>query len=99
MLRAARPVPVGVGGHGVKVSSSPAALVGYALRNLSAIDDATATIVIREYDANGAVVIPITLAPNESIRDFFGPGINFVDGVYVEITGEVDGTVWLRGSE
>lgn len=93
LLRASRPVPV----VPAKVLSSPGALVGYAIRNLTA---APIDVLIREYDAGGMVVLPIVIAANGSATADLGAGVNFVDGIYVDAPADsVDGSVFLRGPE
>lgn len=102
MLRAARPVPIGVtGGATKRPLTSPGALVGYAIRNLSEEDEATVRVLFHDgFDANGDVILPLTLLPGESARDWFGPGgINLSYGLFVEIEGSVEGAVYLRGVE
>lgn len=76
--------------------TSAGALLGYALRETTGA--ANATVLLRDgATADGAVVIPITLGPNESTRDWFGPGgISFGNGLFVEVAaGEVEGSVFL----
>ncbi|MEN8672572.1 hypothetical protein [Nocardioides sp.] len=101
-LRGARPVPIGItGGATKRPLTSPGALVGYAIRNLSEEDEATVRVLFHDgSDANGDVVLPLTLLPGESARDWFGPGgINLTYGLFVDIDGSVEGSVYLRGVE
>lgn len=101
LLRGARAVPVGSSASATKNATNNAgALVGFALRNTSA--SVSAVVLLRDgTTADAPVVVPITLAPDESIRDWFGPsGVNLSFGLYVDVTaGAVDGTVFLRGAE
>lgn len=95
-LRGARPVLVGNAG---RLATSPTSIVGFALRETSGV--ASATVVLRDgFDAGGDPILPITLAPGESVRDWFGPaGVNLSIGLYVTVTGAVDGSIWLRGTQ
>lgn len=57
--------------------------------------------LIRFHDGNsadGAVIGTISLAPNESVRDFLGPqGIGTVYGLYAElVSGKVDGAAYVE---
>lgn len=101
ILRGARPVSVGMSAAGTtKPTSSAGALVGYAIRNMSTEDDATVRVLFYDGDVNGGVILPLTLAPGESARDWFGPGgINLRDGLFLDIDGAVEGSVYLRGVE
>lgn len=97
LLRGARPVQVGTGGT-TRPTTSAGSLVGFALRNTSTV--VAATVVLRDGVA-GDIVIPLELAPGESVRDWFGPGgLNLSQGLAVDVAaGAVDGTVFLRGAE
>lgn len=100
VLRGARTVQVGSSTNGTpKATTSPSSLVGFALRNTSAV--VSAEVLLRDGDADGDIVIPLTLAPSESVRDWFGPGgINLTHGLYVDVSaGAIDGAVFLRGVE
>lgn len=99
VLRGARAVQVGTGGTR-RPTTTPAALAGFALRETSGA--APAVVVLRDgSDATGDPTIPITLAPGESVREWFGPGgVNLVYGLYVDVvSGAVDGSVFLRGAQ
>lgn len=68
---------------------------GFAFREASGT--AGAVVNIRDgYDANARLVCPLTLAANESVRDFTTTvGIQLLQGLYVEIaSGTVQGTVY-----
>lgn len=96
-LRGARPVPVGAGV--TRLTTSPTSLVGFALRNPGAV---AATLLLRDgFDATGDVIVPVTLQPGESVRDWFGPaGVNLSIGLFADLTaGAVDGAVFLRGAQ
>lgn len=100
VLRGARPVAVGITQGATKHATTAAgALVGFALRNRSEAEEVTVTVYLRDgWDANGDVIMAITLAPGESVRDWFGPGgINIREGLYVDADGPIDGSVFLRG--
>jgi len=100
-LKGARPVPVGATpGATANVTRSPGALVGYAIRNLSTADNATVRVLFRDGDEDGDVILPLVLAPGESARDWFGPGgISLFEGLFMDIDGDVEGSVYLRGVE
>lgn len=99
VLRGARPVPVN--GQHNRPTNSPGALVGYALRNLSYEDAAVVRVLFRDgTDDTGEVILPLTLEPGESARDWFGPGgINLAYGLFLSIDGDVEGSVFLRGTD
>lgn len=101
-LRGARPIPVGrTSGATRRPTTSAGALVGYAIRNLSDSAGAKVLILFRDGGPDGDVILPLALAPGESARDWFGPGgIHLGDaGLYMDIDGDVDGSVYLRGAE
>lgn len=102
-LRGARPVAVGItGGATKRPTTSAGAIVGFALRNRSAVTDANVTVYLHDGpDADGDVLLPITLAPGESVRDWFGPGGIHIGaaGLYVDADGDFDGCLFLRGVE
>lgn len=72
-------------------------MLGWSLTNTSSSVAATIN-VLDGADTTGELVFPITLAANESIRDWFGPnGIWFNVGITVQVTsGNVSGTVFYR---
>jgi len=97
LLRGARAVPVGINGT-TRPSLADGALMGFALRETSGA--APATIELRAHDASGDLIAPITLAAGASTHDWFaGGGISFADGLFVVVTGAVDGAVFLRGRD
>lgn len=101
-LRGARPIPIGsTPGATSRPTTSAGALVGYAIRNLSTTEGAQVLVLFRDGGPDGDVILPLALAPGESARDWFGPGgIHLGDaGLYMDITGSVDGSVFLRGVE
>lgn len=101
-LRGARPIAIGgTTGATKRPTTSAGALVGYAIRNLSTSEGAQVLVLFREGGPDGDVILPLALAPGESARDWFGPGgIHLGDGgLYMDITGNVDGSVFLRGVE
>lgn len=101
MLRGARPVPVGITeGATQRVSSSPSAMVGFAITNESEIADVTVRVLFHDgRDANADVIMKIALAPGESTRDWFHPGINLQNGLFVDYDGPISGSVFMRGAE
>lgn len=63
----------------------------------------TGTAKVKIHDGVGAgapLLFTVTLAANESIRDFFnGQGLAFTTGLYVElVTGAIDGSLFLAGA-
>jgi hypothetical protein len=102
LVRGARPVAVGVTVGGTKyVTTSPGAMIGYALTNESEADDVTVRVLF--HDGNGSdadVIMKVSLAPGESARDWFGPGgISLQAGLYVDYDGPISGSVFMRGAE
>ena len=101
VLRGARAVPVGSSSSGTsRPANTPTTLTGFALRNTSGATPAV--VVLRDgSDASGDMLVPITLAPSESVREWFGPaGVNVAVGVFVDVvSGDVDGAVFLRGPQ
>lgn len=101
-LRGARAVAVGsTQGATRKPTTVAGALVGFSLRNLSEADDATVRVLFHDgSDENADVVLSVSLQPGESVRDWFGPGgINLVNGLFMNIDGDVEGSVYMRGVE
>lgn len=102
LLRGARPVAIGsTSGATSRPTTSAGALVGYAIRNLSSSEGATVLVLFREGGPDGDVILPLSLAPGESARDWFGPGGIHLGsgGLYMDIDGSVDGSVFLRGAQ
>lgn len=99
-LRGARPVAVGITEGATKhVSGSPDALIGFALSN-EAAGDATVTVYLHDgRGPDGDVVMRIKLAPGESVRDWFHPGVALTYGLFVEADGPVTGSMFMRGAE
>lgn len=98
LLRGARPVAVGTGGT-ARPTTSAAALIGFAIRETTGA--AGATVLLREHDAAGDVIVPIKLGNGECRSEWFGPGgINVQAGLYVDVVaGAIDGSVFLRGTD
>lgn len=91
------PVSIPAGQSGA-VTGGPTTLCGWSLRNTSAA--AVAQIDLYDgADATGQLVATITLAANESTRDYLPqPGVTCRRGVYVNIVaGAVAGAVWVSG--
>lgn len=97
LLHGARPVPVGAGGT-QRPTTSAGSLIGYGLRNLS--DSVSADVLFIDPET-AAVILPLALSPGESVRDWFGPGGIHLgsSGLVIEVTGDVDGAVYLRGAQ
>lgn len=76
--------------------SSHVIVFGYAVEESTGA--AIARIVLSEGAPSASFpAIPITLAANESVRDWFGPqGLHFRNGITVTVTaGAVDGSVFV----
>jgi hypothetical protein len=99
LLRGAQPVPIGVSAGGTtRPSLADGSLMGFAVRETTGVTPAT--VELRAHDAAGDLIVPINLAAGASTRDWFaGGGINFADGLFVVVTGSVDGAVFLRGRD
>jgi hypothetical protein len=99
LLRGARPVAVSSSKN--RPTRSAAALVGFSFRETTGL--ANALVYLREGEnVTGDIIAVISLAPGESVRDWFGPGgINVGDrGLYVDVaSGAIDGAVYLRGAD
>lgn len=78
-----------MGGQGV--------LRGFGIMNTSATNPAT-VYILGGIDANAPLLVPVTLAANESVRDFFGEsGIRTDRGLYVNvISGTVYGSIYSQ---
>jgi hypothetical protein len=93
---AASGTPTPVGGSRNPLQNVGGRLVGYALVEATG----TASAEVDFYDGaniNGTLFLPITFAPNESVRDWFGPaGIQFTDGLWAQAAaGSVRGVVFI----
>lgn len=100
LLRGARPVPVGLSAGGTtRPATSDGSLVGFALRETTGA--AAAVVELRESDAAGPLLVPITLTAGASVREWFAPGgVNFSNGLFVVVvSGSVDGSVFLRAGD
>lgn len=102
-LKGARPVAVGItSGATTRPTTSSGAIVGFALRNRSSSTTTNVTVYLYDgADANADVLMAISLAPGESVRDWFGPaGIHIGDrGLFVQADGNFDGSIFVRGVE
>jgi len=78
------------------VVEGTASLAGHAWAEESGTS--TASIKYHEgEDRNGPVIMMVNLAANESVTDFFdGKTIQVHTGLYVEITGNVCGSVFTE---
>jgi hypothetical protein len=93
----ARPVPIEAGKR-VRLATSGGTLAGFSLRETTGV--AVAVVNLRDGDdANAALVQTISLAPAESVRDWFGDrGISLYNGLFMDVAaGAVDGAVFLGG--
>lgn len=96
-LRGALAQPVGTGGTN-RPATANGSLLGWSLRNTGAT---AATVILRAgRDTGGAVIASIQLNVGESTRDWFGPGgVSYADGLFVDLTGTIEGAVYLRSGE
>jgi hypothetical protein len=96
-LLGARSLPVGTGGRPV-VWAGPGRLVGFSVHNTAA---GPATIVLRDsHDAAGEIIATIDLQAAGSVGSSASlwagdGGISFGDGLYAQITGTVEGAVYI----
>lgn len=85
------------------LSGSDQALVTKAGRykGLTVRETAAAAASVVLYDnasaASGTIIATVALAASESVNiDIEGDGILFANGVYVDVTGTVQGSVYVR---
>lgn len=95
-LRPARPLYVSQDFIEGNYSRARLAVVGWSIKNLST----SATAELDMYDAgsaSGEIIFPITLAANESSREWFGPdGVLFESGLSLNVAiGAVDGAIFV----
>ncbi|HEY3923791.1 MAG TPA: hypothetical protein VGL75_04455 [Acidothermaceae bacterium] len=97
-LLGAEPFPVGTNSNAkVKLATVGGRIVGFALKETTGIATAEIDLIDGKNANDGDLLIPITLAPGESVRDWYGPaGVSFVAGLVASVvSGSVTGTVWL----
>lgn len=74
------------------VRAAPATYCGFSVRETAG---STASLLV--YDnasaASGTLIDVINLAANESAREFYPGGIHCVNGIFVDVTGTVQGSV------
>jgi hypothetical protein len=93
---AASGTPTPIDGSRNPLQNTGGRLVGYAL--VEATGAAAAEVDFLDgRDSGGTLFLPVSLAPGESARDWFGPaGIQFTSGLYaMAVTGAVRGTVFI----
>lgn len=84
-----------------QIRSMPGVLLGYALRGTT--EGATVVLELHSAVKNtqtqaGSLLCPVSLAPGETTRDWFGPGgVSFVALNLVVVSGTVDGSIWTTG--
>jgi hypothetical protein len=88
--------PANLPGASGAITSATGVLMGLSARETSGT--ATAFFRLRAGGATGTILATVTLAANESIRDWYGPsGIQATGGVYFElVAGAVAGGVQTR---
>jgi hypothetical protein len=97
-LLGAEPIPVGNTPNAkAKLATVGGRIVGYALKETTGVNAAELDLIDGKNANDGDLLIPITLAPGESVRDWFGPaGVSFVAGLVASlVSGSIVGTVWL----
>jgi hypothetical protein len=89
--------PVNLPGASGAVTAVDGRLMGFSVRE-AAGTPAKAAMRLRAGSATGAILATVTLAPEESVRDWFGPnGITATGGVYYElVSGTITGGVQTR---
>lgn len=88
------PLPVALTGSDQAVKTTATLYRGFTIRETSG----SAAAVVRIFDnasaASGVVLEEIALNPNESRGEWYGAGIQAVNGIYVDIvSGAVAGSV------
>lgn len=105
MLRGARPVPIGAASGGTLLPTTSAGrLVGWSIQEAAGTP---ANAGVRFYNgrnsADGSLigVARLAAAPSASSSNttWLGTGVSITDGLWVEITGTVEGVVWLGAAE
>lgn len=93
LLRGARPVPIGISPEATSfVSTSARRLVGWSVTETTGAGTASVKI----YDGQGGLLIAsLPLVAGQSRTDSLTPGLGVVRGIYVVITGSVEGSVWV----
>jgi hypothetical protein len=84
-----------------QIRSMPGVLLGYALRETTGLTEAVVELhsaVKNTQTQVGSLLCPISLAPGETVRDWFGPGgVSFIALSLVVASGTVDGSIWTTG--
>lgn len=94
--RTARPLFLGADFTNGPLSNARVALMGWSIKNLSS-SAAAELDIYNSGSASGDVVFPVTLAGNESSREWFGPnGILLDSGLAVAVqSGSVSGAMFV----
>lgn len=99
LLRGARPVQIGTAaGATNRPTSSGGRLVGWSIRETTG----TTPAVLRFYDGRGSdapLVAVANLAGGGSATHWLGSGISLTEGLYVDITGAIEGAAYLGAAE
>lgn len=96
-VKGALALPVGTATNAVAMlGNSAGRLVGFALKETTGVNPAELDL-LDGVNADGDILVPITLTAGQSTRDWYGPaGISFGRGLFAQlITGSVTGTVWI----
>jgi hypothetical protein len=87
-----KPVPLAAG----LVVPGLVELAGYSVAETTKTTDAQVTF--RDGSSTGTILEIVTLNPNESRSESWEDGVLAEDGIFVEITGTVTGSIRLGGS-
>lgn len=96
MLRGARPVPLGTAANSSsRPTSSPGRLVGWSVRETSGAAAATVRLFDGR-DTSGTLLATLQLTSGQSHQNWLGgSGVSITDALYVDITGQIEGSVYL----
>lgn len=78
-----------------QITTTRGKLVGFSFTETTA--SSTASLRLRDGDVNGRIIVPLlTLAANESQRDYPPHAIQYNDGLFVElVSGAIEGVVHI----
>lgn len=103
MLRSARPLPIGTAaGSSTHPLGSPGRLVGWSLRETSGSAPATVRIYDGQ-DTGGTLLACIQVAASPSsascLNLWLGSGVSITNGLYLDITGTIEGSVYVGAAD
>ena len=92
----AHPVYFDLNGAGTAVFSFAVIVYGWSIRNVSTTTEANLD-VYDGTDTTGHIIFPVNLAGNETSREWFNRGVEFKNGLYLNVTAqEVKGSIFFR---